>query len=575
MKRLWLLLRQAVVIISAITMALAPLSEAVARRGGGDKSGGGSSNSGSNSGRTASDKATRVSAPGNAGKAESSQTGRSQFPTRSQRIRVPPKAPPKDPPPKPPKPPSTTKPPRDQPPKRPNRPRPPREQPPRETTPRPPRRPPIIVLPTPPRINPPPLVSTFLPPNIGPRRPNLPPLPPQFVPRPRRAPLALPPAPDLTRSREAEIIMAVDETLSDGDTIVLGQGLTLNVEVQYRSSLLGAKIVRLRIPDNRQREQVIAAVIQAVGTDPRILAIQPNFVFEASQSATPASLGPSTAPLPQYATEKVRLNEAHRTSLGRDVRVAVIDTGMDGAHPELAGAVAESFDAIGEGPVEVEAHGTAIAGIVAARQQMRGMAPNAHVLAIRSFSSGGGLAGVGRKAEATTLTLIKGLDWAAANAARVVNMSFAGPKDPLLQAAIEAAQERGLIMVAAAGNGGPSASSAYPAAFDRVIAVTASDSDDQVYNKANRGTYVAVAAPGVDILTPAPKAAYDMSSGTSLAAAHVSGIIALMLERKPNLTAEAVRAILSSTARDPDRTASKRGLGAGIVDAARAVAAVE
>ena len=154
-------------------------------------------------------------------------------------------------------------------------------------------------------------------------------------------------------------------------------------------------------------------------------------------------------------------------------------------------------------------------------------------------------------------------------------MSFAGPKDPLLQATIEAAQARGLIMVAAAGNGGPSASSAYPAAFDQVIAVTASDSDDQLYDKANRGSYVAVAAPGVDILALAPEAAYEMSSGTSLAAAHVSGIIALMLERKPTLTIETVRAILSSTARDPDRTAAARGLGAGIVDAARAVAAVE
>ena len=243
---------------------------------------------------------------------------------------------------------------------------------------------------------------------------------------------------------------------------------------------------------------------------------------------------------------------------------------MDDAHPELAGAVAESFDAIGEGPAEVESHGTAIGGIVAARQQMKGMAPDARVLAVRSFSGG-----VGRKAEATTLSLIKGLDWAAANTARVVNMSFAGPRDPLLQATIEAAQERGLIMVAAAGNGGPSASSAYPAAFDRVIAVTASDSDDQLYDKANRGSYIAVAAPGVDILALAPKAAYEMSSGTSLAAAHVSGIIALMLERKPTLTSENVRAILSSTARDPDHSASARGLGAGIVDAAKAVAAVE
>lgn len=552
MKRYRLVLRQSAAIVSAVSIALAPMSDAFARRGSSDKSGSGPQ--GSDSVKMDNDKPARVSSSGGAEKSASRRAGHGQTGARNQRVSVPPKTPPKDPPAKPPK---TTKPPREQPPKPPKRPKPPR-------------RPPIIVIPLPPIISPP-AVSTILPPDLRPGRPNLPPLPPQFTPRPRRAPLAVPPAPDLVRSRDAEIIMAIDDTLSDGDTIVLGQGLTLNVEVQYRSSLLGAKIVRLRIPDNRQREQVIATVIQAVGADPRILAIQPNFVFEASQSATPVTLGP----LPQYATEKVRLTEAHRTSLGRNVRIAVIDTGMDGAHPELAGAVAESFDAIGEGPVEIEAHGTAIAGIVAARQQMRGMAPDARVLAVRSFSGGTDTAGVRRKPEATTLSLIKGLDWAAANAARIVNMSFAGPKDPLLQATIEAAQARGLIMVAAAGNGGPSAASAYPAAFDQVIAVTASDSDDQLYDKANRGSYIAVAAPGVDILALAPEAAYEMSSGTSLAAAHVSGIIALMLERKPTLTIETVRAILSSTARDPDRTAAARGLGAGIVDAARAVAAVE
>ena len=543
------LIYRAAVLLSAAAVALAPLGEAFARAGGGDRG----SNSSGSTGKQG-DKPIRLAASGD-GTGSGSSKGTGKGKTRSQRSANPPKKPPTETPPK------IPKPPREQPPKPPHQ-QPPK--PPRERPPKPPKqpRPPVLGLPLPPAVGPiaprvrPPASSAFLPP-----------LPPQFIPQPRRVPLALPPAPDLVRSRDREIIIAVDDSLSDGDTIILGQGLILDVEVQYRSSLLGVKIVRLRIPDNRDRAQVIDAVIQAVGADPRILAVQPNFVFETTQAATPGTLGPQ--PL-QYATEKVRLAEAHRVALGRNVRVAVIDTGLDGSHPELAGAVAESFDAIGEGPPEAEAHGTAIAGIVAARQQIRGMAPDARVLAIRSFSGGSG-----RKPEATTLTLIKGLDWAAANTARVVNMSFAGPRDPLLQATIEVAQARGLIMVAAAGNGGPSAASAYPAAYDRVIAVTASDSDDQLYDKANRGTYVAVAAPGVDILALGPKATYEMSSGTSLAAAHVSGIIALMLERKPSLTIEAIRAILSSTARDPDHSAAGRGLGAGIVDAAKAVAAVE
>ncbi|MEQ1612586.1 MAG: S8 family serine peptidase, partial [Hyphomicrobiaceae bacterium] len=425
-------------------------------------------------------------------------------------------------------------------------------------------RPPFVMPPPIQAFVSPPPQTAFVPPRIpidppGTRLPQR-----QRALPPRRLPTTVPPQGDVNRKRDREILIAMDDSVSDGDTLTIGTGLTLTVEVQYRSALLGVKLVRLRIPDNRAQTQVIQQVVQAGVTDPRIIAVQPNYVFETTQTVA-ATVSPQS-PLPQYSADKVRLTGAHRVSLGRDVRVAVIDTGMDSAHPELAGVVLDSFDAIGEGPSEAEAHGTAIAGIVAARQQIKGMAPDARVLAVRAFSGGSG-----RKPEATTLSLIKGLDWAATNNARVVNMSFAGPKDAMLLEAIEQAESRGMIMVAAAGNGGPKAASAYPAAYERVIAVTASDSDDQLYDMANRGTYVAIAAPGVDILAPAPQASYEMSSGTSLAAAHVSGIIALMLERKPTLTSEDIRAILARTARDPDRSAVRRGLGAGIVDAAKAV----
>lgn len=439
-------------------------------------------------------------------------------------------------------------------------PKPPKDRPPRGN------RPPVIVLPTPP-LGPalPPAVVALPPAALGFLPPRLPTEPPRFAPPPpRRMPLVSPPAPDLARSRDREIIIAMDDTVSDGDTITIGQGFTLNTEVQYRSSLLEMKIVRLRIPDNRSREQVIDQVIAAGLADPRIIFVQPNYVFEASQSAASAATGQ----LPQYATRKLRLDEAHKVAMGRDVKIAVIDTGLDTQHPELVDAVADTFDAIGEGPADVEAHGTAIAGIVAARHRIQGMAPDARLLAVRAFA-----VGQASKSEATTLSLIKGLDWAAEKQARVINMSFAGPKDILLQEAVKRAERKGMVLVAAAGNGGPEATQAYPAAYDGVIAVTASDSDDQVYDKANRGSYVQIAAPGVDILTPAPKDAYEMSSGTSLAAAHVSGIIALMLERSPALTSDAIRSILVRTARDPDRSAFQRGLGAGIVDAARAVEA--
>lgn len=584
-------LRRSAVCFGAAALVLAPLADdAMARRG--DRSSGSGGNSGNSSGggsgrgsggsygkyvKSVGDRSSSREKTGSREKAASNREKVASKRARAERdtaagkrypkkpaedtkvaskIYVPPK---QTPPPskKPPKPPSQAEYPPKYPPKDPPKyPRPPHGHR------------PVIALPLPvlPPYSPP-VMTVVAPPAGDPYRPpRVPPTePPRATPRPR-PPMVVPPTGDVARSRDREVIIAMDDTVSDGDTITLGQGFTLNVEVQYRSQLLGFKIVRLRIPDNRSREAVIQQVIQAGIADPRIIAVQPNYVFETSQASASAAL----APLPQYASEKVRLGEAHRVSLGRNVRVAVIDTGLDAEHPELSGAVAESFDAIGEGPVDIEAHGTAIAGIVAAHRQMTGTAPDARVLAVRAFSAAGG-----RKAEATTLSLIKGLDWAAANSARVVNMSFAGPMDPLLQETVNRAEAKGIIMVAAAGNGGPDAGSAYPAAYDRVIAVTASDSDDQLYDKANRGSYIAVAAPGVDILAPAPKEAYEVSSGTSLAAAHVSGIIALLLERRPTLTTEAIRSILSRTARDPDNSAASRGLGAGIVDAAKAVAEVQ
>ncbi len=389
---------------------------------------------------------------------------------------------------------------------------------------------------------------------------------PSFSAPQRAARSTIPPAADLRRSRTQEVVIALPDNTSDSDTVTLGSGLSLEVAAQSRLPLLGMKIVRLRVPEGRDITQALSDVIDRSVSDARILEVQPNFVFETAQAA----IGALVSSIPQYATEKVRLGEAHRIALGRNVRVAVIDTGLDASHPELAGVAIESFDAVGEGTPASEAHGTAVAGIVAARQQIRGMAPDARVLAVRAFATG-----ANQRPEATSLSIINGIHWAIANGARVINMSFAGPKDALLQRAIEAGIAKGVIFVAAAGNGGPSASKAYPAAYNGVIAVTAIDSNDQLYGMANRGDYIALAAPGVDILTPAPNATYEMSSGTSLAAAHVSGIIALMLERRPTLSTEDARAILKRTARDPGQTAMVNGLGAGIIDAARAVAEIK
>src|SRR5207245_7172010 len=138
-------------------------------------------------------------------------------------------------------------------------------------------------------------------------------------------------------------------------------------------------------------------------------------------------------------------------------------------------------------------------------------------------------------------------DYAVAHGAQIVNMSFAGPKDELIERAIAATAARGIVMVAAAGNAGAKSPPLYPAANANVIAVSATDAQDRLFAASNRGSYVAVAAPGVDIFLPAPDGKYQLISGTSFSAAYVSGLLALMLERNPSLKPEDLRAILTRT----------------------------
>jgi subtilisin family serine protease len=144
----------------------------------------------------------------------------------------------------------------------------------------------------------------------------------------------------------------------------------------------------------------------------------------------------------------------------------------------------------------------------------------------------------------------------------------------MLQRSLQAARRRGIVLVASVGNEGPNAAPLYPAADPNVIAVTATDANDRLFAGANRGSYVVVAAPGVDVLVPAPHAEYGLSTGTSVAAAHVSGVVALLLARKPNLDPDAIRALLKSSARalasDPDN-----GGGAGIANAYEAIVAAD
>ena len=201
-----------------------------------------------------------------------------------------------------------------------------------------------------------------------------------------------------------------------------------------------------------------------------------------------------------------------------------------------------------------------MAGAIASHRRLLGVAPNARILGVRAFgvNTGG--------AQGTSMNIVKGLQWAVDQGAKVINMSFAGPKDPILQQAMQRLTDQGIILIAAAGNAGPKSPPLFPGADPNVIAVSATDIDDKTYKNANRGKYVAIAAPGVDILVPAPEGGYQLTTGTSVAAAHISGVVALMLERNKELKPAEVRSILTVTAKNIGGV--KTDVGAGLVDPA-------
>ncbi|HMB47682.1 MAG TPA: S8 family serine peptidase [Afifellaceae bacterium] len=338
----------------------------------------------------------------------------------------------------------------------------------------------------------------------------------------------------------------VDELAGDND---------LTVEDRLLSNLLPFDIYRLRVGDNRQLHEVI----DALGADQRLVSASPDFIYTAQGESGSASI--------QFAPQRMHVAEAHLIATGNAVKVAIIDTGIDGEHDELKGSVTASYDAVDADPDAPTRHGTAMAGVIASKSELTGIAPRVEILSARAFAppkAGGGAAG-------TTFAIIKAMDWAYRSGARVYNLSFAGPKDPVLIRALDALAEYDTIMIGAAGNAGPGKPPAYPAAHPGVIAVTATDQNDGLYTMANRGSYVAVAAPGVDIITTTPGNRYELMSGTSIATAHITGVVALVLERHPNLKADAVSQLLANASIDLGQRGVDHEFGAGLVDAVLAL----
>jgi len=357
-----------------------------------------------------------------------------------------------------------------------------------------------------------------------------------------------------------EMVAEIDGAVSDAQADEMARRHGLRRVQSQNFPLIGATIGLFRITDRRS----VDVVSREFAREASVHSVQPNFRY-LLQEQKPAALGEGD-PL-QYALAKMRLPEAHKLAHGTGVKVAVIDSQIDVKHPELAGSIVDSFDALGssEGP---HVHGTGIAGAIVAHTRLMGSAPSAGIMAIRAFGT------ASKGAQSNSYVILKALDYAVGHGAQVVNMSFAGPKDALIERSVDTVAKRGIVMVAAAGNAGAKSPPLYPAANANVIAVSATDAQDHLFTASNRGGYIAVAAPGVDVFLPAPDGKYQMTSGTSFSAAYVSGLAALMIERNPALKADELRTLLMKTARDLGSPGRDDLFGAGEADAFAAIEAV-
>ncbi|MDO8511577.1 MAG: S8 family peptidase [Nanoarchaeota archaeon] len=285
---------------------------------------------------------------------------------------------------------------------------------------------------------------------------------------------------------------------------------------------------------------------------------------EAHASGKPAPSQPAQQ-LP-WGVDKVDAELSNNTGLG--VTVCVVDTGIDKDHPDLQANIVGGKNFVAKGATidstkwdDDNGHGTHVAGTIAAVDNtigVVGVAPSASLLAAKVLN---------RQGSGYLSDVIAGIDYCVQSGAKVVSMSLGSSSDvQAFHNAVDAAYADGVLLVAAAGNDYGGAVS-YPAAYDSVVAVSATDSNNNLASFSNVGPEVELAAPGVSILSTYKDGGYATLSGTSMATPHVSGVAALAIQANPLMSNVEVRALLQNTADDLGAVGKDNLFGYGLVDA--------
>ena len=299
----------------------------------------------------------------------------------------------------------------------------------------------------------------------------------------------------------------------------VAQEYKLELLEDWAMPALNVDCYRMRLPAG----ETAAPVLDALSRDGRVEWAQEIQGFVAQAGSDPLyRVQPAAGPW--------QLDEVRKAATGRKVTVAVVDSGIESNHPDLAGQVSVEENFVDGQNYVAELHGTAVAGVIAARAGngvgIEGVAPDARLMALRACWQ------AGSATRCNSFTLAKAMNFALSNGAQIINLSLSGPQDRLLQQLVEVAQARGIRVVGAVDPARPDGG--FPANTPGVFAV-ASDGAPP------RNGMHALLAPGRDVPTTMPGGRWGVVSGTSYAAAHVSGMLALIGELKPELASAKLR----------------------------------
>lgn len=331
------------------------------------------------------------------------------------------------------------------------------------------------------------------------------------------------------RAIEADVwVVMVPSQFSDR---IDGWGFT----VLERRDLASLNRVLLRVEASEDRDIAQAALDLALDAPGTV--VDYNHVYQSTldgDSAVPA--------------DAVQAGQAVGSGAagGAPFTIGIVDSIVDPSHPALAGLTVEQQDFVPFGNARTVAHGTAVASIIAGSAAD----PSAYARLDKLRAASVFFRDSDGAVRATTAGLIAAVDWlASAPGIGVINMSLAGPPNKLLEVALGEVAADGIVIVAAVGNGGPTAEPLYPAAYDSVVGVTAVDSSNRIYRYANRGRQVMFSALGVQVRVASPSGGFNAESGTSLASPLVAELVAESMAGESQSSAEAIEN-LQATALD-------------------------